>query len=116
MSSSRGMFDRAFAPRLVTARSRAGTPAGVDLVSQIRHFLTEHGETYPRPILGGFVAQAQPSGRVHVYWRLPGPPALGAIRRLGHLRRYDRLLRSWGLTTELHPEPSEPYLACWVDG
>jgi len=86
------------------------------LEGQVRHFLREQGEGHPVPILGGFVVRAQPDGSVKIYWDLPGPPALGSLRRLGHLRRYERLLRSWGMTTELHLEEPEPYVACWVIG
>ena len=87
---------------------------GLDLASQVGHYLREAGETRPVPILGGFVAEARPGGRVHVAWRLPGPPLFGAHRRLRALRRYERLLRAWGMATELCLDPAEPSLACWI--
>jgi hypothetical protein len=86
----------------------------MDLISQVRYFLREQGEGRPIPILGGFVVRAQSGGRLHVFWCLPGPPAFGFLRRSRHLRRYERLLRSWGLTTELHLEEREPYVSCWI--
>ncbi len=87
---------------------------GLDLASQVGNFLEDHGESRPVPLLGGFVAEAGPSGRVHVFWRLPGPPAFLAARRRRSLRRYERLLGSWGMAMELHLDAPEPYLACWI--
>lgn len=87
---------------------------GLDLATQVEHFLREMGETRPVPILGGVVVEGQPGGRVHVVWRLPGPPLFGARRRLHHLRRYEHLLSAWGLATELHLEGPEAYVACWI--
>ena len=89
-------------------------PEGIALVDQVGQYLRERGETHPVPILGGFVSEARPHGRVRVSWRLPGPPAFGGVRRHRALRRYERLLRAWGMATELcHDEP-EPYLTCWI--
>ena len=87
-----------------------------DLTRQVGHYLRERGETRPVPILGGFVAEARPGGRVRVAWRLPGPPAFGGVRRRRALRRYERLLRAWGLATELCVDEPEPYLTCWIAG
>ena len=89
-------------------------PARLDLARQVRHVLEDRGETRPLPILGGFVAEAHPSGRVRVSWRLPGPPIFGDRRRRRELRRYERLLRAWGVATALHFDTPEPYVACWV--
>ena len=86
----------------------------LDLVTQVRYYLREQGEGHPIPILGGYVVRAQSGGRLQVFWCLPGPPALGFLRRSWHLRHYERLLRSWGLNTELHLEETAPYVACWM--
>jgi hypothetical protein len=87
---------------------------GLDLARQVGYVLRERGETRPVPILGGFVAEARPAGQVHVFWRLPGPPLFAAPRRLRNLRRYEGLLRSWGMATELCLDAPEPHLACWI--
>ncbi len=87
---------------------------GLDLATQVGSYLRDLGETHPVPILGGFVAAAQPGGRVHVYWRLPGPPLFPGYRRRRILRRYEHLLRAWGLSTELRLGEPEPYVACWI--
>jgi len=98
------------------ARRTGGTVEGWDhdLARQVGHVLREHGETRPVPILGGFVVEARPDGRVHVCWRLPGPPMLRSRRRLRTLRRYKGVPRAWGLATELCLDAPEPYLACWI--
>src|SRR3712207_9018985 len=80
----------------------SGARRGLDLASQVGYFLEDQGETRPVPILGGFVAEAHPGDCVHVFWRLPGPPVFLAARRRRNLRRYVRLLRSWGMATQLH--------------
>ena len=89
---------------------------GLDLADQVSYFLYDQGETRPVPVLGGFDVEAQPGGRVHVFWRLPGPLIFKASRRRRHLSRYERLLRSWGMATELFADAPEPYVACWVAG
>jgi hypothetical protein len=114
--SGRLLFGRAGPSRRTPVVEAMTASDDVDLVGQVRHFLREQGEGHPVPILGGFVARAQPGGRVHVSWCLPGLAVLGSLLRSRHLRRYERLLRSWGLTTELHLEGPEPHVACWVAG
>lgn len=108
--------DRSSAARRTSLPEEKAARWDLDLASQVAYFLYDQGETRPVPILGGFVTQAQPDGRVHVHWRLPGPPVFGSFRRRRHLRRYARLLGTWGMATELHLEGSEPYLACWIAG
>ncbi len=87
---------------------------GLGLADQVGYYLHDLGETHPVPVFGGFVAEAEPGGRVRVYWRLPGPPLFGARRCHRALRRYERLLRAWGLATELRLDALEPYVACWI--
>ncbi len=91
-----------------------GETAGLALARQVGDFLHERGEMPPAPLFGGVVIEAQPAGRTHVFWRLPGPPLFKAVRRRRHLRRYERLLRSWGLATKVCVDAPEPYLACWI--
>jgi hypothetical protein len=87
---------------------------GFHLVDQVRYFLRGQGEIDPVPILGGFVVEQRPDGRVFVYWRLPGLPVFETARRRASLLHYERLLRSWDTETELHLDAPEPYLACWI--
>jgi len=96
------------------AREERARRRGLDLASQVGYYLRDLGETPPVPVFGGFVAEAESGGRVRVYWRLPGPPLFGALRRRRALGRYERLLRAWGLATELHLDEPEPYVACWL--
>jgi len=88
--------------------------AGVALARQVGDLLYERGEMPRAPLFGEVVVEAQPGGRTHVFWRLPGPPLFKAVRRRRYLRRYERLLRSWGLATEVRADAPEPYLACWI--
>ncbi|MDP8921399.1 MAG: hypothetical protein M3O34_00770 [Chloroflexota bacterium] len=108
--------DPSSAPRRVPVPEEKAASWDLDLASQVAYFLYDQGETHPVPILGGFVTRAQPDGRVHVHWRLPGPAVFGSSRRRRHLRRYEYLLQGWGMATELHLEGPEPYLACWIAG
>ena len=102
--------DRPSGARRAPRPQERPAPRGLDLAGQVGHFLEDHGETRPLPILGGFVAEAAPGGRVRVRWQLPGPSLFGDRRRR-KLGRYARLLRAWGLAIELHLDAPEPYVA-----
>src|SRR4051812_34779836 len=91
-------FEREGGLHHIAVQRATETTLGVDLVGQVRHFLRQQGGIAPRPIVGGIVAQDQANGRIHIFWQLPGPPAFGWIRRPRCLSRYERLLRSWGMT------------------
>ena len=85
----------------------------MDLTRQVAHLLRQSGETYPAPLIGGFVAETRADNRVNVYWRVSGKLGLWFLR-MRALRRYERILAGFGMATALHADGPEPYLACWM--
>ena len=85
----------------------------MDLARQVAHLLRHYGETYPAPLIGGFVVETRADDRINVYWRVPGRLRLPFLR-MRSLRRYERILTGLGMATALHADGPEPYLACWL--
>ncbi len=82
------------------------------LADQVTHVLHECGETPAGSLIGGFTVRPQSDGSVRVFWRLGGLPVFDAFRYRRNLRRCERVLRAWGLATDLRLDGPEPSLVC----
>ena len=89
----------------------SATGRSLDLASHVSNVLRDPGESAPRPILGDFVAEDRPGGRVELFWRVLGQWLFGRWRRHCQLCRYARLMRPWSRATRLRADAPEPYVA-----